>query len=91
MEEKKTYSIVGKVEIGTDEYRELIEGRMSAEKELSDYRSRYWREEEKVKKLEKELEDIKAYKVKLMDFIKQDNERYQAYVRFTAEKSIEVE
>ena len=91
MDEKKTYSVVGKVEIGTDEYRDLIEGNVSAEKEASEYRSKYWREEEKVKKLENELEDIKAYKAKLMDFIKQDNERYQAYVRFTAEKSLETE
>ena len=32
MDENKNYSIVGKVEIGTDEYRELIESRMEFER-----------------------------------------------------------
>lgn len=91
MDEKKTYSVVGRVEIGTDEYRDLIEAKMSAEKDLSDYRSRYWREEEKTKALEKKVEKLEKYKNKLMEFIKQDNERYQAYVRYTAEKNIEAE
>lgn len=36
MEEKKTYSIIGKVEIGTDEYRDLIERAMEAEKKPID-------------------------------------------------------
>lgn len=91
MDEKKEYTVVGEVKIGTDEYRDLIEAKISAEKELSEFRSKYWSEQSKTSKLEKELEEANAYKSKLMKFIKQDNERYQAYVRFTAEKSIEVE
>lgn len=91
MEEKKIYTIVGKVEIGTDEYRDLIEQKMAAESELSEYRSKYWNASSEKDKLDKKLKETEEYKNKLMEFIRQDNERYQAYVRFTAEKSIEAE
>lgn len=89
--EEKSYPIEGTVTISAEEYRDLIRESVNNGRDANENRSKLWREEEKVKKLEKELEDIKAYKAKLMDFIKQDNERYQAYVRFTAEKSIETE
>lgn len=42
VKEEKQYSIVGKVEIGTDEYRDLIEAKMNLEKDLSEYRSGNW-------------------------------------------------
>ena len=35
MEENKEYSIKGKVEIGTDEYRDLIEARINLDREAS--------------------------------------------------------
>ena len=61
-EEKKEYSVIGTVQIGTDEYRDLIEeknryqndyNRVSREK--TDY---YW----EIDKLKKEVESLKQYK-----------------------------
>lgn len=40
MNEEKKYTIVGKVEIGTDEYRDLIEGLAEARNNASEERSR---------------------------------------------------
>jgi len=55
----KKYTIIGKVEIGTDEYRDLIEQKAEAENYASDYCSRYWEEQSKSKKLDKELSRLK--------------------------------
>jgi hypothetical protein len=49
MSEEQKYSVVGRVEIGTDEYRDLIEKSITLEKELSEYRSKYWAEQTKSK------------------------------------------
>lgn len=68
MDEKKVYSIIGKVEIGTDEYRDLIEAVHSVDKEKSYWYNRWSEENNKVtklgeenKKLREELEKYKAY------------------------------
>ena len=62
MEDKKEYSMVGKVEIGTDEYRGLIE---SLAEVRADYNEasrknteRYW----EIEKLNKQVEELKMYK-----------------------------
>lgn len=61
-EERKEYSVIGQVTIGTDEYRDLIEAVKDAEKEARDYRKessdRYW----EIDKLKKEVESLKQYK-----------------------------
>lgn len=61
-EERKEYSIVGQVTIGTDEYRDLIEAVKEAENEVREYRKqstdRYW----EIDKLKKEVESLKQYK-----------------------------
>lgn len=56
MNEEKKYSIIGKVEIGTDEYRYLISGLAKAEADADLYRSRYWSEHSKTSDLDKKLE-----------------------------------
>lgn len=56
MEEKKEYSVIGTVTIGTDEYRDLIEQKLSADKTMEYYRNKYWEEERKVKELSKQVE-----------------------------------
>lgn len=60
--EKKEYSIVGQVTIGTDEYRDLIESVKDSEKESDRQReianNRYW----EIDKLKKEVESLKQYK-----------------------------
>ena len=84
MDEQKTYSIIGEVKIGTDEYRELIEGKLNAEAEASDYRNRFWKEESKSKELSAKNEELQKRVDKLTEFIKADNDRYQHYVAFIA-------
>lgn len=59
MEDKKVYSIVGKVEIGTDEYRDLIEDKARAERSSDDYMHKYWSEQDKVRNLEKKIDALK--------------------------------
>ena len=58
MEEKKTYSYVGKVEIGTDEYRDLIEGLAKASADADTQRALKWAAEAKVGTLEKKLAEL---------------------------------
>lgn len=67
-EEKKTYSVVGTVTIGTDEYMDLITevGELKGDlKEVEKRRSElYWENEKnkrKAEELEKSLETYKAY------------------------------
>ena len=62
MSEKKKYEIVGRVEIGTDEYRDLIEEKANLVSSVSDYREKFWREQEEKRKAEKEVETLKQYK-----------------------------
>lgn len=82
MSEEKKYTIVGKVEIGTDEYRDLLEERIEAQKESNDYMHRYWDEQSKVKKMEKKVE-------MMTEFLKTNKERYAEYLQFVAEKETE--
>lgn len=67
-EEKKTYSVVGTVTIGTDEYRDLITESAELKVKLRDVEQRnadlYWENEKnksKVRELEKSLETYKGY------------------------------
>lgn len=57
MEETK-YTIIGKVEIGTDEYRDLITKNVQLEQDLSQKRSEYW-------ELTKERDNLKGSKGKI--------------------------
>ena len=59
MEEKKPYSVVGTVTIGTDEYRDLIEQKFNAEKTTEHYRNSYWDEQRKNTELAKQVEVLK--------------------------------
>lgn len=68
-EEKKEYTIVGKVEIGTDEYRDLIEKCIKVEKESSENRSLYWKEQTRANDFKKEL-----------DLLKKQNDEYKSFV-----------
>jgi hypothetical protein len=74
MDEKKTYSIIGKVEIGTDEYRDLIEGLAAATKEADSQRSSRWATESKLSEANQALRDMTAKYNELYDFVKSDAE-----------------
>lgn len=71
-EEKKVYSVVGTVTIGTDEYRDLVEASITQEARAEDYRNKYWAEQSKVSKLEKQVEALRAKIEKCEKFIKKN-------------------
>ena len=68
--EKKEYSVIGKVEIGTDEYRDLIEAVKDAESRADRCHNDYWNEYRKAEALKKEVDSLKPFK----DFVL---EKYQ--------------
>ena len=74
MEEKKVYSIVGTVTIGTDEYRDLIEGKLDAEKSRDEYSSKYWDKYREVSKLEEENKALKQELDRYRKFVNDNNE-----------------
>lgn len=79
MDEKKTYSYVGKVEIGTDEYRDLIEGLAKASADAEAQRSLKWAAEAKVSTLEKELAELTTKYNEYRDFIYSDAEIFKMF------------
>ena len=56
-DEKKEYTIKGKVEIGTDEYRDLIEKNIILDHEVSEARSARWKAEREKEEINKKLEE----------------------------------
>lgn len=88
MSEEKKYSIVGKVEIGTDEYRELIERSIESEKACENLRSEKWRLESECSKLKQEVSSVKANSEKYLEFINSSEEMKTKYKLFLAEKQI---
>ena len=73
MEKEQKYLIVGRVEIGTDEYRDLIENCMRLEKESSENRSKYWNEQTKASEAQKETKIWKEKVSEYQDFIIDEN------------------
>ena len=70
MSERKEYSVVGRVEIGTDEYRDLIEERMEAERSRDTYMREGWKKDEEIKRLTNENSKLKTELEKYKGFIK---------------------
>ena len=70
MNEEKKYSIIGKVEIGTDEYRDLISGLAKAEADADSYKGRYWSEQCKTSDLENKLKAMTEKANAMSEFIK---------------------
>ncbi len=73
MEEKKEYSVIGTVTIGTDEYRDLIEDKFESQKNAEFYRDKYWSEQSMTKKLKEENDALKAELDKYKKFIKKNS------------------
>lgn len=88
MNEEKEYSIVGKVEIGTDEYRELIERSIENEKDNECLRSEKWKLESECSKVKQELATSKANCEKYLEFINSSEEIKTKYKLHLAEKQI---
>ena len=89
MNEEKKYSIIGKVEIGTDEYRDLISGLSKAEADADLFRSKYWSEQNKTSDLEKKLEAMTEKADKMSEFINSSEELKAKYALFLVSKQQE--
>ena len=89
MNEEKKYAIIGKVEIGTDEYRDLIEGLTKAEADADSYRGRYWSEQSKTSDLEKKLEAMTEKANAMSEFINSSEELKAKYALFLVSKQQE--
>ena len=74
-EEKKVYSFIGTVTIGTDEYRDLIEDKSKAISEKDDYYRRYWDLYSKNTKLEEQVKELSAKVEQLRQYIRENNEQ----------------
>lgn len=71
MEEKK-YTVVGKVEIGTDEYRDLLTEKFEAENRVDRYMREGWDKDKKIKELERQVETLHEKLVKCETFMKKN-------------------
>ena len=90
MDEKK-YSIVGKVEIGTDEYRDLIEAVAKMKAEKDQQFSRYWEEHTRANNLEKDLNAAKEKLADLQGFFDSNEEIKAKYRLYLVERQISEE
>lgn len=86
--ENKKYSIIGKVEIGTDEYRDLIERCVEANAELSRVRCDNWDKTSKIDSLNKRIAELENAADLFKKFINSDDELNAKYISFIAEESI---
>ena len=87
-DKKKTYTIIGKVEIGTDEYRDLIEQLAESKKEVDKWNDKYYNAYWKLEKVEKELESTSTKLSSLNDFINSSDEIRTKYKLFLAEQQL---
>ena len=76
MDKEKTYSVIGIVTIGSDEYRDLIEQAVESRKEMEDYRAKKWNLDNEVQKLRSELRTTSENLKKYLEFLKQDKDLY---------------
>ena len=72
-DEKKEYTIKGKIEIGTDEYRDLIEKNIILYYEASEARSARWEVEREKDKLDKKYKEKCSEIDLLIDFLELNN------------------
>lgn len=82
MAEEKKYSIIGEVKIGTDEYRDLIEAVAAHKHDADEYRSKWWNEQSKCDKLEKENANLKKQIDRLNTFIRSKADIFTQYATY---------
>lgn len=90
MDEKK-YSVVGKVEIGTDEYRDLIETVAELKSEKDRQFSQYWNERTRANNLENDLKAAKEKLADLQGFFDSSEEIKAKYRLYLVERQISEE
>lgn len=89
MDEKK-YSIVGKVEIGTDEYRDLIETNAELKSKCDEQNSKYWDLYRRTGKLDEELKDAKKKIEEFQGFVDSSEEIKAKYRLYLVEKQMDM-
>lgn len=75
MDEKKVYSVIGTVTIGTDEYRDLLTEKFEAIKEKDEYNSKWYNEYTENRRLKAEAEKMKKELDQLKKYIADNNEQ----------------
>ena len=88
MNEKK-YQTVGKVKIGTDEYRDLIEEKNYEKNQSEEYRRKWYDESRKAEGLEKKVAAQEKALAQYRNFITLSEERETAYRFYLAQISEE--
>lgn len=88
-ENKKTYSVIGTVTIGTDEYRDLLEAKVAAEKDAEKKRSDWYAEYNKRQELEKEVKTLTDQLAKYKAFLASSVEVTTLYCGYLAEHGLE--
>jgi len=71
-ENKKEYSVIGTVTIGTDEYRDLITEKFEAQKSEGEWHDKWYKEYCEKRELETECKKLKEELDKLKKFIKKN-------------------
>ena len=87
-QEERKYSIVGKVEIGTDEYRDLIEAVKDSERAKEKANNDYWKEREKALKAEQENKALKEQFNELYEFVNSSEEMKAKFKTYKVEKQL---
>lgn len=80
--EKKTYSIIGKLTIGTDEYRDLVEGLSIAKFNFELKDRECWNEHRRNYELESQLKEMTEKYERLNAFITSKDEIKKQYLDF---------
>lgn len=70
MEERKEYSVIGTVTIGSDEYKDLIEAKWRAESDKDRYMRQGWEKDSQINELKKQIETLSGQAEKYKNFIK---------------------
>jgi hypothetical protein len=88
MEDKKVYTIIGKVEIGTDEYRDLIEQVAESKRDADKWNDKYYTEHWELERVKKELTNALTKLSSYNDFFNSSEEMKTKYKLFLAEKQL---
>ena len=72
MEEKKTYEVTGTVTISTEEYKDLIYDKFSAEADKDRYMRAGWDKDSQINELKKQVEVLTCELDKYKNFIKKN-------------------
>lgn len=77
MEERKEYTVVGTVTIGTDEYRDLLTDKFNAEKKADEEHDRWYKEYCEKREIQTELDKVKVEYGRLKDEL----DKYKKFVK----------